>query len=33
MRKLTTSFELHWYGLVPAGENDWNDFEVIIRKH
>ena len=26
MRKLTTRFELHWYGLVPAGENDWNDF-------
>jgi hypothetical protein len=26
MRKLTTSFELHWYGLVPAAENDWNDF-------
>lgn len=26
MRKLTTSFELHWYGLVPAGESDWNDF-------
>ncbi len=26
MRKLTNSFELHWYGLVPAAENDWNDF-------
>lgn len=26
MRKLTTSFEVHWYGLVPAGENDWHDF-------
>lgn len=26
MRKLTNSFELHWYGLVPAAESDWNDF-------
>ena len=26
MRKLTLSFELHWYGFVPAAENDWNDF-------
>ena len=26
MRKLTHSFELHWYGFVPAGESDWNDF-------
>lgn len=26
MRKLTNSFELHWYGLVPAGENEWNEF-------
>ena len=26
MRKLTNSFEVHWYGLFPAGENDWNEF-------
>jgi hypothetical protein len=32
MRKLTASFELHWYGLVPAGENDWNDFRNDYHK-
>src|SRR6185369_4571275 len=32
MRKLTASFELHWYGLVPAGENDWNDFRNDYQK-
>ena len=32
LRKLTTSFELHWYGLVPAGENDWNDFRNDYHK-
>ena len=32
MRKLTASFELHWYGLVPAGENDWNDFRNAYQK-
>jgi len=26
MRGLTNSFEVHWYGFVPPGENDWNDF-------
>jgi hypothetical protein len=26
MRALTNSFELHWYGFVPAAESDWNDF-------
>lgn len=26
MRELTNSFEIHWYGLEPAGENDWNEF-------
>ncbi len=26
MRKLTNAFELHWYGLVSAGEADWYDF-------
>ena len=32
MRKLTASFELHWYGLVPAGENDWNNFRNDYQK-
>jgi hypothetical protein len=32
MRKLTTRFELHWYGLVPAGENDWSDFRNDYQK-
>ena len=26
MRGLTNSFEVHWYGFVSPGENDWNDF-------
>lgn len=26
MRQLTRSFELHWYGFHPAGENDWTEF-------
>jgi len=26
LRKLTGAFELHWYGLVPAGESDWTNF-------
>ncbi len=26
MRGLTNSFEIHWYGFQPAGENDWNEF-------
>ncbi len=26
MRGLTNSFEVHWYGFVPPGENDWKDF-------
>ncbi len=26
MRKLTSSFELHWYGFRPPVENDWNEF-------
>src|SRR5207237_7929989 len=32
MRKLTNSFELHWYGFVPAGEADWNEFRTGYRK-
>lgn len=26
MRKLTQSFELHWYGFFPANETDWTEF-------
>lgn len=26
MRKLTSSFELHWYGFQPAAESDWQEF-------
>ncbi len=26
MRRLTSSFELHWYGFQPPAENDWNEF-------
>ncbi len=26
MRKLTHSFELHWYGFVPVAEDDWKEF-------
>jgi uncharacterized protein DUF4129 len=32
MRKLTQSFELHWYGFVPAGETDWTEFRNGYRK-
>jgi hypothetical protein len=32
MRKLTNSFERHWYGLVPAGENDWLEFRAGYQK-
>jgi hypothetical protein len=32
MRKLTNSFELHWYGFVPVGEADWNEFRAGYRK-
>lgn len=28
LRTLTNSFELHWYGFVPARESDWNDFRI-----
>jgi hypothetical protein len=28
MRRLTNSFELHWYGFVPAGPDDWADFRA-----
>lgn len=28
MRPLTLSFENHWYGFAPAGENDWQEFRT-----
>jgi len=31
MRRLTTSFELHWYGFVPPAPNDWDEFRVGCR--
>jgi hypothetical protein len=32
MRKLTNIFEVHWYGVVPAGEADWDEFRNGYRK-
>lgn len=32
MRLLTHSFELHWYGLVPVGEREWDEFRNGYRK-
>ena len=32
MRQLTNSFELHWYGLQPPAENDWNEFRSGYQK-
>jgi hypothetical protein len=32
MRGLTNSFEIHWYGFVPPGENDWNEFRNGYRQ-
>ena len=31
MRRLTQSFELHWYGFIPVGESDWNEFRTGYR--
>jgi hypothetical protein len=31
MRRLTSSFELHWYGFVPPAPNDWDEFRVGCR--
>jgi len=31
MRKLTHSFELHWYGFVPPAPDDWAEFRLGIR--
>jgi hypothetical protein len=32
MRKLTNMFELHWYGFVPAGDADWDEFRNGYKK-
>lgn len=32
MRRLTHSFEIHWYGLYPAAESDWKDFRQVCRQ-
>ena len=32
MRKLTNSFELHWYGFVPAGQTEWDEFRNGYKK-
>jgi hypothetical protein len=32
MRQLTNIFELHWYGFVPAGEADWDEFRSGYKK-
>ena len=32
MRKLTFSFEQHWYGFVPPAPNDWDEFRVGCKK-
>lgn len=32
MRKLTSSFERHWYGFVPARENDWTEFRTSYQQ-
>lgn len=31
MRRLTSSFELHWYGFVPPAANDWDEFRSSCR--
>lgn len=31
LRKLTNSFELHWYGFVPPAPGDWEEFRVGCR--
>ena len=32
MLQLTSSFELHWYGLVQASESDWTEFRAFYRE-
>ena len=31
LRKLTTSFEIHWYGFVAPAPHDWEEFRVGVR--
>ena len=31
LRKLTTSFEIHWYGFVTPAPNDWEEFRLGVR--
>ena len=31
MRRLTSSFELHWYGFVPPAPDDWDEFQAGCR--
>ncbi|HEY2974021.1 MAG TPA: DUF4129 domain-containing protein [Pyrinomonadaceae bacterium] len=31
LRRLTFSFERHWYGFVPPAADDWNEFRVGVR--
>lgn len=32
LRKLTNSFELHWYGFVPPAAGDWEEFLLACRQ-
>jgi hypothetical protein len=32
MEKLTANFEVHWYGLAPASENEWLAFRADYRE-
>jgi hypothetical protein len=32
LRKLTTSFEIHWYGFVPPATDEWNEFRLSCRR-
>lgn len=32
LRKLTASFEIHWYGFVPPAPDDWNEFRIGCKK-
>ena len=32
LRKLTTSFEIHWYGFVPPATGDWEEFRLGCRQ-
>jgi hypothetical protein len=32
LRKLTTSFEIHWYGFVAPAPTDWEEFRLGCRR-